>query len=117
GFEWTAIGGFNLHRNVLFRGNSSVANQTFPYSQFDSQNPEDLWRYLADFEKQTGSEVLAIPHNGNLSNGRMFSVELFDGKQTPKERAAARARFEPLAEVTQIKGDSEAHPFLSPNDE
>jgi hypothetical protein len=117
GFEWTAIGGFNLHRNVLFRGNSTVANRTLPYSQFDSQNPEDLWRYLADFEQQTGSEVLAIPHNGNLSNGRMFSVEAFDGKPLTKELATMRARFEPLIEATQIKGDSEAHPFLSPNDE
>ena len=117
GFEWTAIGGNNLHRNVLFRGNSSVANRTVPFSQFDSQNPEDLWRHLADFEKQTGAEVLAIPHNGNLSNGRMFSVETFDGKPLTKELATMRARFEPLIEATQIKGDSEAHPFLSPNDE
>ena len=80
GFEWTAIGGDNLHRNVLFRGNSSVANRTLPYSQFDSKNPEDLWRFLADFEQRNGAEVLAIPHNGNLSNGRMFTVETFDGK-------------------------------------
>ncbi len=117
GFEWTAIGGFNLHRNVLFRGDSSVANRTVPYSQFDSKNPEDLWRYLAAFEKETGAEVLAIPHNGNLSNGRMFSVETFDGKPLTVELARMRASFEPLAEVTQIKGDSETHPFLSPNDE
>ena len=117
GFEWTAIGGFNLHRNVLFRGDSSVANRTLPYSQFDSKNPEDLWRHLDQFEKQTGAEVLAIPHNGNLSNGRMFTVETFDGKPLTKELAAMRARFEPLIEATQIKGDSEAHPFLSPNDE
>jgi hypothetical protein len=117
GFEYTTMGGNNLHRNVLFRGNSSVANRTVPYSQFDSQNPEDLWRYLADFERQTGSEVLAIPHNGNLSNGRMFSVETFDAKPLTKEWATMRARFEPLIEATQIKGDSEAHPLLSPNDE
>jgi len=117
GFEWTAIGGDNLHRNVLFRGNSSVANRTVPYSQFDSQNPEDLWRYLADFERQNGTEVLAIPHNGNLSNGRMFTVETFDGKPLTRELAALRARFEPIIEATQIKGDSESHPFLSPSDE
>ncbi len=117
GFEWTAIGGDNLHRNVLFRGNSSVANRTVPYSQFDSQNPEDLWRYLADFERQNGAEVLAIPHNGNLSNGRMFTVETFDGKPLTRELAALRARFEPIIEATQIKGDSESHPFLSPSDE
>ena len=117
GFEYTTMGGNNLHRNVLFRGNSSVANRTLPYSQFDSQNPEDLWAYLADFEKRTGAEVLAIPHNGNLSNGRMFSVETFDGKPYSKELALMRARFEPIVEVTQIKGDSEAHPALSPSDE
>jgi hypothetical protein len=117
GFEYTTMGGNNLHRNVLFRGDASVANRTLPYSQFDSQNPEDLWAYLADFEKRTGGEVLAIPHNGNLSNGRMFSVETFDGKPYSKELATLRARFEPIVEVTQIKGDSEAHPALSPNDE
>ena len=117
GFEWTAIGGNNLHRNVIFRGDASVANRTVPFSQFDSKNPEDLWKYLAEFEKQTGAEVLAIPHNGNLSNGRMFTVETFDGKPLTAELAATRIRFEPLIEVTQIKGDGEAHPFLSPNDE
>jgi hypothetical protein len=117
GYEWTAIGGFNLHRNVIFRGDASVANRTVPFSQFDSQNPEDLWRELERFQNETGAELLAIPHNGNLSNGRMFSVETFDGQPLTKEIAELRARLEPLVEVTQIKGDSEAHPFLSPNDE
>src|SRR5210317_637489 len=74
GYEWTAIGGYNLHRNVIFRGDASEANRTLPYSQFDSQNPEDLWRALAEFEARTGADVLAIPHNGNLGNGRMFTV-------------------------------------------
>ena len=117
GYEWTAMGGFNLHRNVIFRGDSSIANRTVPYSQFDSQNPEDLWRALAAFESETGAEVLAIPHNGNLSNGRMFTIETFDGEPLTREIAALRARLEPLVEATQIKGDSEAHPFLSPDDE
>lgn len=117
GFEWTAIGGDNLHRNVVFRGDASVANRTLPYSQYDSKNPEMLWKHLAAFEKETGGEVLAIPHNGNLSNGRMFTVETFDGKPLTKEIATLRARFEPLIEATQIKGDGESHPFLSPNDE
>jgi hypothetical protein len=117
GYEWTAIGGFNLHRNVIFRGDASLANLTVPFSQFDSQNPEDLWRALATFEQQTGGELLAIPHNGNLSNGRMFTVETFDGQPLTRELAAMRARYEPLVEVTQIKGDGEAHPALSPNDE
>ncbi len=117
GYEWTAIGGNNLHRNVIFRGDATVANRTVPFSQYDSQNPEALWQHLAEFEKQTGAEVLAIPHNGNLSNGRMFTVETFDGKPLTAELAAMRIRFEPLVEVTQIKGDGEAHPMLSPNDE
>ena len=117
GFEWTAIGGYNLHRNVLFRGDAGVANQTLPFSQFDSKNPEDLWTYMEDFETRTGSDVLAIPHNGNLSNGRMFTVESFDGKPLTKELAARRIQYEPLIEITQIKGDGESHPYLSPNDE
>lgn len=117
GYEWTAIGGYNLHRNVIFRGDASIANRTLPFSQFDSQNPEDLWKALDQFQNETGTEVLAIPHNGNLSNGRMFSVESFDGNPLTRELAELRARMEPLVEVTQIKGDGEAHPMLSPNDE
>ncbi len=117
GYEWTAIGGFNLHRNVVFRGDGEVARQTLPFSQFDSQNPEDLWRELDRFSKEAGAQVLAIPHNGNLSNGRMFNVKNFDGTPLSKELAALRARMEPLMEATQIKGDGEAHPFLSPDDE
>jgi hypothetical protein len=117
GYEWTAIGGYNLHRNVIFRGDSAVANRTVPFSQYDSKNPEDLWKHLATLEKEFGAEVLAIPHNGNLSNGRMFTVETFDGKPLTKELATMRIQYEPLVEVTQIKGDGETHPMLSPNDE
>lgn len=117
GFEYTTMGGNNLHRNVLFRGDASEANRLVPFSQFDSQNPEDLWMFLDKFQNDTGAEVLAIPHNGNLSNGRMFSVETFGGKPLTREIAELRARFEPIIEATQIKGDSEAHPMLSPNDE
>jgi hypothetical protein len=117
GYEWTAIGGFNLHRNVLFRGDSSEAKKTLPFSQFDSQNPEDLWRALQEFSDRTGAQVLAIPHNGNLSNGRMFNVENFDGSRLNEDLARLRAKMEPIMEVTQIKGDGEAHPFLSPDDE
>jgi hypothetical protein len=117
GFEWTAGGANNLHRNVLFRDDATVANQTVPFSQFESKNPEDLWAYMAEFEARTGGEVLAIPHNGNLSNGRMFTVENFDGSPLTAEFAAKRIQYEPLIEVTQIKGDGEAHPYLSPNDE
>jgi hypothetical protein len=117
GFEYTTMGGNNLHRNVLFRGDATEANRLVPFSQFDSQNPEDLWLFLDRFQKDTGAEVLAIPHNGNLSNGRMFSVETFNGKPLNRELAELRASLEPIIEVTQIKGDSEAHPMLSPNDE
>ncbi len=117
GYEWTAIGGDNLHRNVIFRGDSGVANRIVPFSQYDSKNPEDLWKYLDALKSDSGTEVLAIPHNGNLSNGRMFTVETFDGKPLTKELAAMRADLEPIVEVTQIKGDGETHPFLSPNDE
>jgi len=117
GFEYTTRGANNLHRNVLFRGDSSDANQTVPYSQFDSKNPEDLWRHLDDFQKRTGAAVLAIPHNGNLSNGEMFSLRTDSDKRYTAELAQLRADFEPIYEVTQIKGDGEAHPFLSPNDE
>ena len=117
GYEWTAIGGYNLHRNVLFRGNAAVANKTVPFSQFDSQNPEDLWRTLAAFEREHGGRVMAIPHNGNLSNGRMFTVENFDGSPLSKDLAELRARYERIIEATQIKGDGETHPALSPNDE
>ncbi|MCA0928819.1 DUF3604 domain-containing protein [Ruegeria profundi] len=117
GYEYTTEGANNLHRNVLFRDGAIRANQTRPFSQYDSKNPEDLWRYLADYEARTGGEVLAIPHNGNLSNGRMFSMAAYDGSPLTEEIARARARFEPLYEATQIKGDGEAHPFLSPDDE
>ena len=93
-----------MHRNVIFRGDASVANQTLPFSQFDSQNPEDLWKALDEFRQQTGAEVLAIPHNGNLSNGLMFSVETNGGTPYTRELAELRASLEPLVEVTQIKG-------------
>jgi hypothetical protein len=117
GYEYTTRGGYNLHRNVIFRGDANEANQTVPFSQFDSQNPEDLWRALMGFQERTGSEVIAIPHNGNLSNGRMFSVNTYDGSPLTREIAEMRAQLEPIIEATQIKGDGEAHPMLSPNDE
>ncbi|MGI9401921.1 MAG: DUF3604 domain-containing protein [Rhizobiaceae bacterium] len=117
GYEWTSQGGDNIHRNVIFRDGSELAKMVVPFSQFDSQNPEDLWKHLADFEDRSGGDVLAIPHNGNLSNGRMFTVSNFDGSPLTKELAALRKRFEPIVETTQIKGDSEAHPYLSPDDE
>jgi hypothetical protein len=121
GFEWTSnTGGNNLHRNVIFRGNGAQASLVEPYTTLKplgSDNPADLWKWMAATEERTASEVLAIAHNGNLSNGRMFPVVEAFGKPVDREYAQTRARWEPLYEVTQTKGTGEAHPFLSPNDE
>lgn len=118
GFEWTSTpDGDNLHRVVLLKDGANKASQTVPYSLFDSQDPEDLWNYLAGYEKQTGGQILAIPHNGNLSNGLMFADKTFSGKPIDQAYAAMRMRWEPVIEVTQIKGDGEAHPLLSTQDE
>jgi hypothetical protein len=118
GFEWTSgPGSNNLHRNVIFRDGADRTRQVEPFSAFDSDDPEDLWQYLSAYEKKTGGRVLAIPHNGNLSNGMMFMLETFDGKRFDKDYAERRQRFERVVEVTQPKGTSEAHPLLSPEDE
>jgi hypothetical protein len=118
GYEWTSsITGSNLHRNVIFKDDAGKAGKVVPFSRYDSKKPEDLWDYMADYEKTTNGQVLAIPHNGNLSNGLMFAVEDSYGKPLTKEYAQTRSRWEPLYEITQYKGDGEAHPLLSPNDE
>ena len=107
----------NLHRNVIFRDDSTRVRQIMPFSASDSENPEDLWKSLQAYESKTGGQVLAIPHNGNLSDGMMFALNTFAGKPLTKAWADERARWEPLYEITQIKGDSETHSMLSPNDE
>ncbi len=118
GFEWTsAPGGNNLHRTVIFRDGADRVRQILPFSTFDSHDAAELWKYMDAYAKKTGGQVLAIPHNGNLSNGIMYTAETFDGKPMDRAYAEARARHEPLFEATQIKGDSETHPYLSPNDE
>jgi hypothetical protein len=122
GFEWTSnAGGNNLHRNVIFRDDASKASLTEPYTTLPplgSPNPVDLWKWMSDLEARTGARVLAIAHNGNLSNGRMFPlVESFTNRRVTREYVEERAKWEPLYEVTQIKGDGEAHPMLSPEDE
>ncbi|MBT8361021.1 MAG: DUF3604 domain-containing protein, partial [Deltaproteobacteria bacterium] len=118
GYEWTSMpGGNNLHRNVLFRDDASKTSLVTPFSALDSSDPEDLWQFLARYEEETGGKVLAIPHNGNLSNGSMFAKATFTGLEFDKDYLQRRSRWEPIVEVTQIKGDGEAHPFLSPNDE
>lgn len=118
GFEWTSAPGpgNNLHRVVIFRDGAQRANQVLPFSAFDSENPEDLWKYLANYEQKTGGQILAIPHNGNLSNGMMFALTDLTGNPFTRQYAENRARWEPLVEVTQTKGDSETHPYLSPED-
>lgn len=119
GYEWSSTGNArgNLHRVVIFKDGAKKVNQVLPFSASDSSDPEALWTYLAQYEQKTGGEVLAIPHNGNLSNGEMFSLLNFAGEPLTRSYAASRSRWEPLYEVTQMKGDSEAHPFLSPTDE
>ena len=138
GYEWTSRGsdpnanpvgsrhrdpavpdGINstLHRVVIFKDGPDKTNTIVPFSREDSFDPEDLWRFLARYEAATGGEVMAIPHNGNLSNGEMFALTTLDGQPFTTEYARTRSRWEPLYEVTQIKGDSEAHPVLSPVDE
>ena len=117
GYEYTAaVAMNNLHRVVLFRDGADKANKVRPFSMAESANPEDLWKWMAGYEETVGGRLLAIPHNGNLSNGLMFARETYDGEPLDRDWASQRARFEPLYEVTQIKGDGEAHPLLSPDD-
>ena len=122
GFEWTSnTGGNNLHRVVIMRDGGDKARQVEPLATIrpsGSDDPKDLWKYLQAYEDKTGGEILAIAHNGNLSNGIMFpEIDSFTGKPITKEYAVARARWEPLYEATQIKGDGESHAYLSPTDE
>jgi hypothetical protein len=122
GFEWTSnTGGNNLHRNVIFRDNADKASQVEPYTTqkpLGSDDPRDLWKWMAAYEQKTGGRVLAIAHNGNLSNGRMFPIiESFTGKPVDRVYVEQRAKWERLYEATQTKGDGETHPILSPNDE
>jgi len=118
GYEYSSLPeGDNLHRVVVFRDGPEKTNQTVPFSLFDSENPEDLWKYMATYEAKTGGRVFSIPHNGNLSAGRMFSTKDFKGKPFTRKYAEMRAKWEPLVETTQIKGDSETHPVLSPDDQ
>jgi hypothetical protein len=121
GYEWTSnTGGNNLHRNVIFRDGGDKAIQVEPftvYPPFGSDDPVQLWKWMAAYESKTGGSVLAIAHNGNLSNGRMFPIVEQFGKKLDRDYVETRAKWERLYEMTQTKGTGEAHPFLSPNDE
>ncbi len=121
GFEWTSlVKGNNLHRNVIFREGAEKAGQVVPYTTqapVGSTDPLELYKYLENYEAKTGGSALALAHNGNLSNGIMFPVDAqYTGRKLDEKYVEARARWERMYEITQIKGDGEAHPFLSPDD-
>ena len=122
GFEWTSVPkGYNLHRNVILRDDGSRASQVLPLTTLPplgTQDPLDLYQWLEDYETKTGGQAFAIAHNGNMSNGWMFpTVDTYAGGKVDKNYVEQRAKWELLYEATQIKGDGEAHPFLSPTDE
>ncbi len=113
GYEYSSTPeGDNLHRVVIFVDDADKTNQVLPFTLFDSENPEELWDYMQDYESKIGGRVLAIPHNGNLSAGKMFALKDFAGSPLTEDYAIKRMRWEPIVETTQIKGDSETHPAL-----
>ena len=113
GFEWTSAPQFqNLHRCVIFADKGPA----MPYTAFESVDPEDLWRYL-EAQRKLGLDVIAVPHNGNVSNGLMFSTRDMSGKPITRDYAERRMANEPLAEIIQAKGQSDTSPALSPTDE
>jgi hypothetical protein len=121
-FEWTSlVKGGNMHRNVIFRDGEDRARQVVPYTTtapMGSIDPLDLYKYLENYEAKTNGAVMALAHNGNLSNGIMFPVDAqYSGKKIDKFYVEQRAKWERIYEISQIKGDGEAHPFLSPDDE
>jgi hypothetical protein len=122
GFEWTSlVAGNNLHRNVIFRDGASKVGQVVPFTTqapVGSTDPLDLYQWLENYEAKTGGSALALAHNGNLSNGIMFPVDSqYTGKALDETYVKQRAKWEPMYEATQIKGDGEAHPYLSPDDQ
>jgi hypothetical protein len=121
GYEWTSQAAFNIHRNVIYRDGAELARQVLPFTvapPLGSPKDTELWKWMEAYEDKTGGDVLAIAHNGNLSNGLMFPlVQPFTDLPVDQAYAEARARWEPVYEVTQTKGTGEAHPLLSPNDE
>lgn len=118
GFEFTGQkNGQNLHRVVIYRDDAEKAQMLLPLSPKQNSDPRRLWDFLEQYEQTSGGKVLAIAHNGNISNGIMFpTAELEFGDAMNNDYVTRRARWEPIYEVTQIKGDGEAHPLLSPDD-
>lgn len=122
GYEWTGmvfegVGRGWWHRNVIYKDGFDKVSTVLPFTQLDSNKPEELWSYLSDYEENTGGEAIAIPHNPNLSGGKLFQTIDAYGQAFSREYALKRSFYEPLVEVTQTKGDSETHPLLSPDDE
>lgn len=118
GWEWSAApDNANLHRVVFTAAAADTAAQFLPFSYYDSQRPEDLWAYLDQIQAETGADFVAIPHNSNMSDGRMFDLVDSDGRPLTAELNRKRLQWEPVVEITQTKGTSETMPDLSPNDE
>jgi len=118
GWEWSSTpNGANLHRVIIMREGKEKGEQFIPYNALDSDKPEDLWNWLDVTSERTGANFVAIPHNSNISKGLMFPLQDSEGKMISKAYAETRMKWEPLVEMTQIKGDSETHPNLSPTDE
>ncbi|NHO63951.1 DUF3604 domain-containing protein [Aestuariicella hydrocarbonica] len=118
GFEWSSnTGGANLHRVVFQAEGGDVARQYLPFSSLESDDPEKLWQWLDSTSTATGATFVAIPHNPNISLGMMFPLKRHNGNNLDAAYAKERTRWERVVEATQIKGDSESHPLLSPNDE
>ena len=118
GWEWSSIPtGANLHRIVISPDGAEKSNQYMPFGSDQSQYPEDLWKWLGETQERTGARFLAIPHNSNISKGYMFDTTTLRGEEITADYASRRMAWEPVAEITQIKGDSETHSSLSPEDE
>ncbi len=117
-YEWTGmVTGDNLHRVVLFRDGAEKVRKMLPLNATQYPDPEQLWDWLLRYQESTNGKVMAIAHNGNLSNGRMFAPVRVNGKPFDQNYVEKRQRWEPVYEVSQVKGDGEAHPKLSPNDQ
>jgi hypothetical protein len=118
GYEWTSVPeGNNIHRNIIYRDNGDKAKQILPMTTLNSNDPEALWQWMQNYEDKTDGNVLAIPHNGNMSNGLMFADTTYSGEPLTEDYAKRRQLWEPLYEIVQEKGAGETHPFLSATDE